>query len=268
MKLYSWNVNGIRAVINKGAFKAFMDEHRPDVLCLQETKAQRGQVEIDLPEYEEYWNSADKPGYSGTAIFTKLKPLSVINDFSQEINEKYRLNDDGYGDLTKEGRVISAEFEKFWVVTVYTPNSKNDLSRLELRHKQLDPAFLEHLINLEKTKPVLFCGDFNVAHQEIDLANPKPNIGKHGFTNEERSGFDNFIKAGFIDTFRSKYPNKTDTYTWWTHWANARARNVGWRIDYWLASKVIVENIKEASIHPEVMGSDHCPVSIEIGLGI
>ena len=268
VKLYSWNVNGIRAVINKGAFKAFMDEHRPDILCLQETKAQRRQVEIDLPEYEEYWNSADKPGYSGTAIFTKLKPLSVINDFSQEINEKYQLNNDGYGDLTKEGRVISVEFEKFWVVTVYTPNSKNDLSRLGLRHKQWDPAFLEHLINLEKTKPVLFCGDFNVAHQEIDLANPKPNIGKHGFTNEERSGFDNFIKAGFIDTFRSKYPEKTDDYTWWTHWANARARNVGWRIDYWLASKVIVENIKEASIHPEVMGSDHCPVSIEIGLGI
>ena len=267
MKLYSWNVNGIRAVINKGAFQEFINKHQPDILCLQETKAHQGQVEIDLPDYEEYWNSADKPGYSGTAIFTKSKPMSVIDNFSQEINEKYQLNNDGYGDLTKEGRVISAEFKNFWVVTVYTPNAKNDLSRLELRYKKWDPAFLEHLKSLEKTKPVFFCGDFNVAHQEIDLANPKPNIGKHGFTNEEREGFDNFIKAGFVDTFRLKYPNKTDAYTWWTHWANARARNVGWRIDYWLASKSIIENIKEANIHPEVLGSDHCPISIEIDLG-
>lgn len=266
MKLYSWNVNGIRAVINKGGFRDFINKYQPDIICLQETKAHHDQVEIDLPEYEEYWNSADKPGYSGTAIFTKIKPLSVINDFSQEINDKYQLNNDKYGDLTKEGRVISAEFEKFWVVTVYTPNAKDDLSRLDLRYKKWDPAFLEHLKKLERTKPVLFCGDFNVAHQEIDLANPKSNIGKHGFTNEEREGFDNLIKAGFVDTFRSKYPDKTQAYTWWTHWANARARNVGWRIDYWLASKSVLKNIKETSIHPEVLGSDHCPISLEIDL--
>src|SRR5680860_708476 len=171
MKLYSWNVNGIRAVINKGAFQAFMAEYKPDILCLQETKAKQGQAKIDLPDYTEYWNSAEKAGYSGTAIFSKIKPLSILNGFADAIAEKYNLSGDSYGDLAKEGRVISAEFEKFWVVTVYTPNSKNDLSRLDLRHKQWDPAFLEHLQKLEKSKPVLFCGDLNVAHAEIDLAN-------------------------------------------------------------------------------------------------
>lgn len=266
MKLYSWNVNGIRAVIKKGTFQTFMAEHQPDVLCLQETKAKQGQAEIDLPDYHDYWNSADKAGYSGTAIFSKQKPLSVINGFTDEIAEKHNLTNDSYGDPTKEGRVISAEFEKFWVVTVYTPNSKGDLSRLGLRHKQWDPAFLEHVTELEKTKPVLFCGDLNVAHNEIDLANPKPNVGKHGFTNEEREGFDAFESAGFIDTFRHANPTKTEAYTWWTHWANARARNVGWRIDYWLASKGIADHIKNPQIHADVMGSDHCPVSIEVAI--
>lgn len=264
MKLYSWNVNGIRAVINKGAFQSFMTEHQPDILCLQETKAKEGQAVIDLPDYHEYWNSADKAGYSGTAIFSKIKPRSVINGFTDAIAEKYNLAGDSYGDPTQEGRVISAEFEKFWVVTVYTPNSKGDLSRLKLRHKQWDPAFLEHIQELEKAKPVLFCGDLNVAHNEIDLANPKANIGKHGFTNEERAGFDALEKADFVDTFRTQYPNKTDSYTWWTHWANARTRNVGWRIDYWLASKALAGRIVGAKIHPEVLGSDHCPVSIEV----
>lgn len=264
MKLYSWNVNGIRAVINKGLFIEFIEKHQPDVLCLQETKAKRDQVEIDLPGYYEYWNSAEKAGYSGTAIFSHTKPLSVINGFADQIADKYDLAGDNYGDPAKEGRVISVEFEKFWVVTVYTPNSKNDLSRLELRHKKWDPAFLEHLKELEKSKPVLFCGDLNVAHNEIDLAHPKANVGKHGFTNEEREGFDHLEAAGFVDTFRSKYPNKTDAYTWWTHWANARARNVGWRIDYWLASKKLAPAVIDTKIHPDVMGSDHCPVSIEI----
>jgi len=258
MKLYSWNVNGIRAVINKGAFQEFMSNHQPDVLCLQETKAKQGQAVIDLPDYKELWNSADKPGYSGTAIFSKVKPLKVINNFVQKTEIK-----DNYGDLTREGRVLSAEFDDFWVVTVYTPNTKGDLSRLAVRTKW-DKAFLEHVQELEKTKPVLFCGDLNVAHSEIDLANPKANVGKHGFTNEERAGFDAFESAGFVDTFRSKYPDKTDAYTWWTHWANARARNVGWRIDYWLTSKSIVGKVKSAAIHPDIMGSDHCPVSIEI----
>lgn len=264
MKLYSWNVNGIRAVINKGMFQTFIAEHQPDILCLQETKAKQGQAEIDLPEYEEYWNSAEKPGYSGTAIFSKNKPLQVINGFADALAKKYGLENDSYGDPAKEGRVISAEFDDFWVVTVYTPNSKNDLSRLALRHKQWDPAFLEHLQELEKSKPVLFCGDLNVAHNEIDLANPKPNIGKHGFTNEEREGFDNFERAGYVDTFRNAFPDKTEAYTWWTHWANARARNVGWRIDYWLASKDIAHRVVNPQIHADVMGSDHCPVSIEV----
>lgn len=264
MKLYSWNVNGIRAVIKKGTFQTFIAEHQPDILCLQETKAKQGQAEIDLPDYHEYWNSADRAGYSGTAIFSKIKPLSVINGFTDALAEKYGLAGDSYGDPAKEGRVISAEFEHFWVVTVYTPNSKNDLSRLELRHKQWDPAFLEHIQELEKTKPVLFCGDLNVAHNEIDLANPTPNIGKHGFTYEERAGFDKFEAAGYVDTFRAAYPDKTEAYTWWTHWANARARNVGWRIDYWLASKAIADKVSNPAIHADVMGSDHCPVSIEV----
>jgi len=266
MKLYSWNVNGIRAVLNKGTFQTFIAEHQPDILCLQETKAKPEQVELDLPDYHLYWNSADKAGYSGTAIFSKAEPLSVINGFTDDIAAKYGLADDSYGDPTKEGRVISAEFEKFWVVTVYTPNSKGDLSRLDLRHKQWDPAFLEHVKELEKTKPVLFSGDLNVAHNEIDLSNPKPNVGKHGFTNEEREGFDSFEKAGFVDTLRAEFPETPELYSWWTHWANARARNIGWRIDYWLASKSIADKISNPAIHADVMGSDHCPVSIEVNV--
>jgi len=266
MKLYSWNVNGIRAVLNKGTFQTFIAEHQPDILCLQETKAKPEQVELDLPGYHLYWNSADKAGYSGTAIFSKTEPLSVINGFTDDIAAKYGLADDSYGDPTKEGRVISAEFEKFWVVTVYTPNSKGDLSRLDLRHKQWDPAFLEHVKELEKTKPVLFSGDLNVAHNEIDLSNPKPNVGKHGFTNEEREGFDSFEKAGFVDTLRAEFPETPELYSWWTHWANARARNIGWRIDYWLASKSIADKISNPAIHADVMGSDHCPVSIEVNV--
>lgn len=264
MKLYSWNVNGIRAVIKKGDFQTFIAEHQPDILCLQETKAKQGQAEIDLPEYKEYWCSAEKAGYSGTAIFSKIAPLQVQYGFSEEIIKNHTLSADQFGDPTKEGRVISAEFDDFWVVTVYTPNSKGDLGRLELRHKHWDPAFLEHVKTLEKSKPVLFCGDLNVAHQEIDLAHPKPNIGKHGFTYEEREGFDNFEAAGFVDTFRAAYPDTVNAYSWWSHWAKARERNVGWRIDYWLASKNIANRVKNPQIHPTTMGSDHCPVSIEV----
>ncbi|HEY8886643.1 MAG TPA: exodeoxyribonuclease III [Candidatus Microsaccharimonas sp.] len=266
MKLYSWNVNGIRAVLTKGTFQTFIKDHDPDVLCLQETKAKPEQVDLDLPGYHLYWNSADKAGYSGTAIFSKTEPLQVINGFTDDIAEKYNLAGDSYGDPSKEGRVISAEFEKFWIVTVYTPNSKGDLSRLDLRHKQWDPAFLEHIKELEQSKPVVFSGDLNVAHNEIDLSNPKPNVGKHGFTNEEREGFDNFEKAGLFDTLRLAYPDTPELYTWWTHWANARARNVGWRIDYWVASAGLKDSIKSAAIHPDVMGSDHCPVSIELAV--
>lgn len=264
MKLYSWNVNGIRAVLNKGELQKFIAEHDPDILCLQETKAERGQVELDLPQYHEHFYSAVKKGYSGTAIFSKTKPIRYVDGFPVEIVEQYGVTGDSYGSPNDEGRIIAAEFDDFWVVTVYTPNSKGDLSRLELRHKHWDPAFLAYLKQLETTKPVLFCGDLNVAHEEIDLANPKQNIGKHGFTDEERRGFQNFIDAGFVDTFRATYPNDATTYTWWTHWANARARNVGWRIDYWLASELIAGRVTNPKIHPAQMGSDHCPVSIEI----
>lgn len=264
MKLYSWNVNGIRAGLNKGTFQTFIEEYDPDILCLQETKAHPDQVEIDFPQYNKSWNSAIKKGYSGTAIFSKTEPLNVILGFPEDIISKYSVTGDVYGSPNDEGRVLSAEFENFWVVTVYTPNSKGDLTRLDLRHKHWDPAFLAFVKQLEKTKPVLFCGDLNVAHQEIDLANPKPNVGKHGFTNEEREGFQNFIDAGFIDTFRSLHPDDTEAYTWWTHWANARTKNLGWRIDYWLASESLKKDIKSAEIYPKVMGSDHCPVSVEI----
>ena len=264
MKLYSWNVNGIRAVVNKGEFQKFIAKHNPDVICLQETKAKQGQAEIDLQGYEEYWYSADKAGYSGTAIFTKVKPLQVVQGFPEDIIKEFDMTGDVYGDPNREGRVLAAEFDDFWVVTVYTPNTKGDLSRLGLRDKHWDPAFLAYMQQLETSKPVLFCGDLNVAHQEIDLANPKPNVGKHGFTDEERNGFQNFLDAGFVDTFRAANPDKTEAYSWWTHWAYALARNVGWRIDYWLASKDIANKVKNPQIHADQMGSDHCPVSIEI----
>lgn len=264
MKLYSWNVNGIRAILNKGEFQKFIAEHDPDILCLQETKASRDQVEIDLPQYHEHFFSAIKKGYSGTAIFSKVPALRYLDGFPDDIIEQFGVTGDSYGNPNDEGRVIAAEFDDYWVVTVYTPNSKGDLTRLELRDKHWDPAFLAYVKQLEATKPVLFCGDLNVAHQEIDLANPKPNIGKHGFTDEERRGFQNFLDAGFVDTFRAAYPDRTAAYSWWTHWANARARNVGWRIDYWLASSSIADKVKHPQIHADVMGSDHCPVSIEL----
>ncbi len=265
MRIYSWNVNGIRAVWNKGKFQEFIKEHDPDILCLQETKAQPNQSEVDLPDYQEYWNSAEKKGYSGTAIFTKIKPLKIINGFSDAINLTFS-GPDKFGDPIKEGRVITAEFNKYFLISVYTPNSKGDLGRLELRHRYWDKAFLAHCKELEKKKPVIFCGDLNVAHNEIDLANPKPNIGKHGFTDEEREGFQKFIDSGFIDTFRHFNPNTTEAYTWWTHWANARARNVGWRIDYFMVSSELKKSVKSAEIHDNVMGSDHCPISIDIEL--
>jgi len=264
MKLYSWNVNGIRAVLSKGLLQKFITEHDPDILCLQETKAERGQVELDLPQYTEHFFSAVKKGYSGTAIFSKVPALRYVDGFPQDIIEKFEVTGDAYGDPNAEGRVIAAEFNDFWVATVYTPNSKGDLSRLELREKHWDKAFLAYMEQLEQSKPVLFCGDLNVAHAEIDLANPKSNVGKHGFTNEERAGFQAFVDAGFTDTFRAANPDKTDAYSWWTHWANARTRNIGWRIDYWLASKNIAGQVKNPQIHPDVLGSDHCPVSIEV----
>jgi exodeoxyribonuclease III len=265
MKLYSWNVNGIRAVVKKGVFQTFVQTHQPDILCLQETKAERGQIEIDLPDYCEYWNSAVKKGYSGTAIFARQQPLAVTNGFPEDFAKRFKFADELQRDSTEEGRVITAEFEKFFVVTVYTPNTKDDLSRLRLRQEHWDPAFLAYCKQLEKKKPVIFCGDLNVAHTEFDLANPKSNRGKKGFTDEERGGFQNFLDAGFIDTFRL-FKQGNGHYTWWTHFANARARNVGWRIDYFLVSASLRDSIKAADIYPDVMGSDHCPVSVTLDI--
>ncbi len=262
MKIYSWNVNGIRAVIRKGALQEFMAKHQPDILCLQETKAKQGQAEIEFAGYEEFWNSAVKPGYSGTAIFTKVKPLQVINGLPDDIVAKYKVHGDVYGDPNQEGRVITAEFDKFYVVGVYTINIKDDLSRLPIR-QAWDKAFLAWCQELEKKKPVVFCGDLNVAHTEDDLARPKENVGKRGFTNEERAGFENLVKHGFLDSFRL-FKQGNGFYTWWTHWANARERNVGWRIDYFLISASLKPKIKAVAIHADVMGSDHCPISIEL----
>jgi exodeoxyribonuclease-3 len=265
MKLYSWNVNGIRAVTRKGTFQEFIAAHQPDILCLQETKAEKGQAEVDLSGYEEYWNSAEKKGYSGTAIFTRRKPLGVTNGFPDAFAKQYSFADELKRDSWNEGRVVTAEFEHYQVVTVYTPNAKDDLSRVALRHRHWDPAFLAYCKQLEKKKPVIFCGDLNVAHTELDLANPKSNKGKKGFTDEEREGFQNFIDAGFVDTFRI-FTQGNGHYSWWSHFANSRARNVGWRIDYVLVSPSLKKHVKSAKIHADVMGSDHCPVSIELDL--
>ncbi|MFA5999834.1 MAG: exodeoxyribonuclease III [Candidatus Paceibacterota bacterium] len=262
MKIISWNINGIRAVHRKGLLVPFLKKYQPDILCLQETKAEQNQNEVDLSDYVEYWNSASKKGYSGTAIFTKQKPVSVTLNIPASIAKKYKLKDK-YGDPNTEGRVITAEFEKFYIVTVYTPNAKDDLSRIPLRHKGWDPAFLEYVKALDKKKPVIFCGDLNVAHTELDLARPKENVGKKGFTSEEREGLNNVVSSGFVDSFRM-FVKDGGHYTWWSHFQNARARNVGWRIDYIFASKKISGRIKKAGILPEVMGSDHCPIYIEI----
>lgn len=265
MKIYSWNVNGIRAVERKGALKTFIEKEAPDIICLQETKANQSDLDVEYPDYHKFWSSAAKKGYSGTSIWTKIEPINVSYGLPEGLITEYKLDSDTYGDPSNEGRVITAEFEDFLLTTVYTPNSKGDLSRLELRRKQWDPAFLQYVSERSKTKPVIFCGDLNVAHRPIDLANPKPNEGKHGYTKEEREGFDNILKAGFVDSYRHFNPDKDDAFTWWTHWANARARNVGWRIDYFLLDKSLVPRLISADIHADVMGSDHCPVSITIG---
>ena len=276
MKLVSWNVNGIRAVVKKGAFQSFIKEYKPDVVCLQETKAERGQAEVDLGEYEEYWNSAQKKGYSGTAIFVKTKinkedvkkeglvVHQVLLGLPEDLCKKYKLHDDSYGDPNAEGRVVAVELDDCFVVTAYTPNSKDDLSRLKLRHKQWDPAFLEYMFRLEEEKPVLFSGDLNVAHTADDLANPKENEGEHGFTAEEREGIDNIIEAGFVDSFRRFTPKGNGHYTYWAPWRMSRERNIGWRIDYWFVSKRLLPRLKSAKILSDIMGSDHCPVLIEL----
>jgi exodeoxyribonuclease-3 len=263
--IYSWNVNGIRAVLKKELFTPFIESEKPDILCLQETKAKQEQVELKLPGYDQFWYSAEKPGYSGTAIFSKSAPLQVIDGLPKDIIDTYKVTGDTYGDPNLEGRIVAAEFKKFWVVTVYTPNAKDDLSRIPLRHEHWDPAFLAYCKQLEKSKPVVFCGDLNVAHTEDDLANPKPNRGKKGFTDEEREGFSNFVSAGFFDTLRI-FEQGNGHYSWWSYFAKSRERNVGWRIDYFLVSESLKDKVKAAKIHTQVFGSDHCPVSITLDI--
>ena len=257
MKLYSWNINGLRAVIKKGAMKAFLEQENPDVVCFQEIKSKKDQVEIDLENYEEVWNSAERAGYAGTAIFVKtgLKFTRLDLDLFD--------CEDKYGDLKTEGRVLALEFENFILVNVYTPNSKPDLSRLKLREENWDKNFLNLLKELEKKKPVITCGDFNAAHKEIDIARPETNHHSAGFTDEERQGITNLLAAGFVDTFRKKHPDSV-RYTWWSHWGHARENNVGWRIDYFFISSELTSALKTAEIHENILGSDHCPVSIEM----
>ena len=249
MKLISWNVNGIRACLNKG-FLDFFNKENADIFCIQETKMQEGQAELKLEEYYQYWNSAEKKGYSGTAIFTKVKPLNVFYGIGIEEHDK-------------EGRVITLEFDKFYMVNVYTPNSKRELERLEYRMVWED-EFRKYLLKLNETKPVIMCGDLNVAHKEIDLKNPKTNRHNAGFTDEERNKMTVLLESGFTDSFRYLYPEKENIYSWWSYMFHAREKNAGWRIDYFIVSKLIETKIKEATIYTEVLGSDHCPVGLEI----
>lgn len=249
MKLISWNVNGIRAAVNKG-FMDFFSEIDADIFAIQETKMQEGQLELVLDGYYQYWNSAERKGYSGTAIFTKIKPINVTYGIGIEEHDK-------------EGRIITLEFEKYYFVNCYTPNSKRELERLDYRQIWED-EIRKYLSRLDKTKPVIYCGDLNVAHKEIDLKNPKSNRGNAGFTDEERNKMTELLEAGFTDTFRYLYPDKEDCYSWWSYMGHAREKNIGWRIDYFITSNSISNKIKDASIHPEIMGSDHCPVELDI----
>ena len=261
--LFSWNINGLRAILKKGTLGNLLADQSPDFLCLQETKCKPDQAEFDFDGYDELWNSATRPGYSGTAILTKTAPLSVQIGLPEDLAIKYEWGEDRYGSPLSEGRVLTAEFPEFFLVTVYTPNSKRDLSRLKLRENLWDPAFLSFLQDLERAKPVVVCGDFNAAATEIDLARPKENEQNAGYTIEERQGIKNLKNAGFIDTFRSLHPDEK-RYTWWTHWGNARANNVGWRIDYFFISSCLEKNLKDAEIYEDVLGSDHCPISIKL----
>ena len=251
MKLISWNVNGIRACLNKG-FEEFFNEIDADIFCIQETKCQQEQVELKFENYLDYWNSAEKKGYSGTAIFTKKKPINVTYGIGIEEHDK-------------EGRIITIEFDNFYLINNYTPNSKRELERLDYRQIWED-EIRAYLLKLNENKPVIMCGDLNVAHKEIDLKNPKQNRRNAGFTDEERNKMTELLNAGFTDTYRYLYPEKENEYTWWSYMGHAREKNVGWRIDYFIVSKDIENKIKEANIYQEILGSDHCPVGLEIEL--
>lgn len=249
MKLVSWNVNGIRACVKKG-FLDYFKEVNADIFCIQETKLQEGQIDLELPGYEQYWNYAERKGYSGTAVFTKKKPLSV----------SYSLQE---GETEPEGRIITCEFERFFLVNVYTPNSKRDLSRLDER-LQWEDTLRDYLMELDRTKPVILCGDLNVAHKEIELKNDRANRGNSGFTDVERGKMTLFLESGFVDTFRYLYPDKDESYTWWSYMSKVRERNIGWRIDYFIMSERMSVSIKDADIHCTILGSDHCPVYLEL----
>lgn len=249
MKLISWNVNGLRACVTKG-FLDFFREADADIFCVQETKLQEGQIELELPGYHQYWNSAEKKGYSGTAVFSKEEPLSVSYGIGIEEHDQ-------------EGRVITLEFPEFYLVTVYTPNSQDGLARLPYR-MQWEEDFLSYLKGLEENRPVIFCGDLNVAHQEIDLKNPKTNRKNAGFTDEERGKMTRLLENGFVDTFRYFYPDQKEIYSWWSYRFQARSKNAGWRIDYFIVSECLKDRMKDARIYTEVMGSDHCPVGLEL----
>lgn len=249
MKFVSWNVNGIRACLKKG-FLDYFNEVDADFFCIQESKCQAGQVELELPGYEQYWNYALKKGYSGTAIFTKHQPLSV----------KYGVGD---RDTEDEGRIITLEYDNYYVVTVYTPNAKRDLSRLDYR-LQWEDELRHYLITLDQHKPVIYCGDLNVAHEAIDLKNAKPNVGNSGFTNEERGKMTLLLKSGFTDTFRHMYPTEDNRFTWWSYMNKVRERNIGWRIDYFIVSDRLAAAISKADIHDQQLGSDHCPIVLEL----
>ncbi|WP_042347561.1 exodeoxyribonuclease III [Bacillus massiliigorillae] len=251
MKLVSWNVNGIRACVKKG-FMDYFTNVNADIFCIQESKLQEGQIQLELDNYYQYWNYAEKKGYSGTAIFTKKEPLSV----SYGLGEK---------DDEPEGRVITLEFENFYFVTMYTPNSKRDLSRLDYRLEWEDEV-RTYLMALDEVKPVVFCGDLNVAHNDLDLKNAKSNRGNSGFTDEEREKMTLLLQSGFVDSFRYLYPNREDAYTWWSYMAKVRERNIGWRIDYFIISNRLTEVLRDSQIHADIMGSDHCPVYMEIDL--
>lgn len=292
MNIFSWNINGLRAIDKKGKLAEFINQKNPDIICFQEIKIDSNAIKKEdfqqkYPNYLQFYSHAAKKGYAGTAIWSKVQPSAIIRQLPKNIIAKNHLTDK-FGDATSEGRVCAADFYDFWLVAVYTPNAKGSLERLDLR-QQWDKAFLNFVKQLEAgeltssdfheneleiinsapekvfwQKPVIFCGDLNVAHQEIDLAKPKQNIGEHGFTNEERAGFGKMIEAGFVDIFRKNNPELTGAYTWWSHFAKSRERNVGWRIDYFLHSST-AKNISNPQIHPEITGSDHCPVSITIG---
>lgn len=249
MRLISWNVNGLRAVVNKG-FEEIFKNFDADMFCIQETKMQEGQLDINFEGYKKYFNSAIRKGYSGTAIFTKIEPLNITYGIGIEEHDQ-------------EGRVITLEFEKFYLVNCYTPNAQRELTRLDYRMKW-ENDFRNYLINLDKIKPVVLCGDLNVAHKEIDLKNPKTNKGNAGFTDEERSQMTNLLESGFIDSFRLLYPDKTDSYSWWSYMGKAREKNIGWRIDYFIISEKLKNNVQDAKIHPDIFGSDHCPVELDM----